>query len=200
MPVAVEESRPLVRAGLEALLLAAPSVELVVGDWTDDPAEPGTEAVQAVVIGAPDVEPEQLATGPPAIVVADGFTDAELFDLLRAGAAGVLLQASAPDLLGLAIHSICAGGCFIDPQVARRVVDMAARGGRTTDPGQLTIQEQRVLALVARDLTNREIAEHLGLSPHTVKAHVRGAMGKLGATDRRHAVELARVSGLPGVG
>ncbi|HEX9889516.1 MAG TPA: response regulator transcription factor [Nitriliruptorales bacterium] len=200
--VGVREQAPLARAGLEALIAAAPSLELVplspLGPLGPlDP--PGVEGkVDALVVGIGGLDLADGPDHPVTIVVAPAFTDAQVFDLLRAGFAGLLLHGSAPDLLEPAVRSAVGGGRFVDPHLVPRLVAMAARGGRTGGPGELTIQELRVLGLVARGLTNRQIGGELGLSPHTVKAHLHGAMGKLGAADRHQAVEQARARGLAG--
>jgi DNA-binding NarL/FixJ family response regulator len=197
--VAVAVPQPLVSAGLEALVRDASSLALVAVDRDGDVAVE-RDAADIVLAGGRDVAADRLGSGPRTLVVAEAFTDARMFDLLRAGAAGVLLHASAPDLLEPAVRSTVEHGCFVDPRLAPRLLAMAARGRRTGDQDELTVQQERVLMLVARDLTNRQIAVELGLSSHTVKAHLRAAMRKLGATDRRHAVELARSRDLPGWG
>ncbi|MGI8875659.1 MAG: LuxR C-terminal-related transcriptional regulator [Egibacteraceae bacterium] len=193
--VAVSASDPLVLAGLGAIITSAPSLDLVGRAATAD--ERGRREAQVLVRTLDDLD--QRGFGPiPTVVIATVLTDAELLDLLRAGAAGVLLHRAAADLLEVAVRTATGGGCVVDPHLAPRLVAMAARGERTSDPDELTVQQQRVVTLVARDLTNRQIAEHLGLSTHTVKSHLRSAMRKLGAVDRHHASELLAARPSPG--
>src|SRR5262249_42535946 len=119
--------------------------------------------------------------------------DEHVFDALRAGASGFLLKDVEPDDLRQAVRVVAAGQALLSPSVTRRVItEFSARPQRVTaDAGlldRLTDREREVVALVARGLSNDEIAGRLFMSPATAKTHVNRAMNKLGARDRAQLV------------
>ncbi len=128
-------------------------------------------------------------------------TDDYIVGALRAGASGFLLKRSSPEELVAAILTIAAGEALLSPSVTRRVIDRVARepagGARADIPlDELTPREREVFELIARGLSNREIAAQLTVEETTVKSHVKRVLMKLGARDRVHAVILAYESGV----
>lgn len=142
---------------------------------------------------------DAIGAGPdrPVVVVADEVSDAELLEVFRRGAHGLVLLDAAPFVLSAAVRAVAAGGKFIDPHLAETLLTVATKGQPGSHgPFDLTVQQQRVLALLPDGLTNREIGEELGISPNTVKAHLRKAMAKIGAHDRIEAADIVTREGL----
>jgi DNA-binding NarL/FixJ family response regulator len=143
---------------------------------------------------------------PPAVLVLTTFDlDDYVFDALRAGASGFLLKDATPEKILEAIRVVGAGDALLAPEVTGRLIAQFARRPRLTRPpglDRLTARERDVLQLVARGLSNAEIAARLSLAEQTVKSHVGAILAKLGLRDRVQAVVLAYESGLitPGVG
>ena len=125
--------------------------------------------------------------------------DEHVYDALRAGASGFLLKDAPPDRLVEAIHAVCDGDVLLAPSITRRLVERYA-GGRGPDrqPGldELTAREREVLVLIARGLSNAEIADALVVSMPTVKTDVGRVFMKLGLRDRAQAVIVAYEAGL----
>lgn len=111
---------------------------------------------------------DAIRAGPdrPVIVVADELSDAELLEVFRRGARGLVLLEAAPFVLSAPPQAVAAGGMFIDPQVAGTLLTIATNGQPGSHgPFDLTVQQQRVLALLPGGLTNPEIGDELGISP-----------------------------------
>ena len=128
-------------------------------------------------------------------------SDEFVFEGVRAGASGFMLEDTEPTQLLHAIRVIAADDALLSPSVTRRLIADYARRPRlrqaTVDQlDELTAREREVMALVAHGLTNHEIAEELVVSPATAKTHVRRTMLKLGARDRAQLVVLAYQAGL----
>jgi DNA-binding NarL/FixJ family response regulator len=127
--------------------------------------------------------------------------DDHVYDALRAGASGFLLKhAPAADLLH-AVRVVAAGDALLAPEVTRRLIAdfVAARPAPAARPERLQVlteRETEVLGLVARGMSNTEIADHLVLAEQTVKTHVSRVLTKLGLRDRAQAVVLAYETGL----
>ena len=130
------------------------------------------------------------------VVLSGEPSDARMLAFLRAGAAGYVSKRSDVSVVYHAVLAASSGGTFIDPALAGRLVTLAARGTRVRGPHGLTVQEMRVLGLLADDLTNREIGASLGISPETVKSHLSSALDKIGASDRVEGAEIVRREGL----
>jgi DNA-binding NarL/FixJ family response regulator len=125
--------------------------------------------------------------------------DEYVYEALRAGASGFLLKDAPPEQLLAAIQIVAAGEALLAPAVTRRVIQEFASRPRTTPPKELedlTSRELEVLKLIARGLSNAEIAKTLFLGETTVKTHVARVLMKLGLRDRVQAVVLAYESGV----
>ena len=211
--VVLADDQALVRAGFRALINAEPDME-VVGEAAD-----GTEAVATARRLVPDVVLMDIrmprldgiaATAAIAgdescadvhVVILTTFeSDEHVVEGLRAGAAGFLVKDTEPVDLLRAIRSVVAGDALLSPSVTRRLIAEFVAGAppRSDVPGLevLTDREREVMSLVARGMTNDEIADHLVISPATARTHVSRAMVKLGARDRAQLVVFAYESGL----
>jgi len=198
-----------VRTGLRMILSAEPDIE-VVGEAAD-----GRAAIAACRDLGPDVvlmdvrmpevdgiEATREVTAveePPRVLVLTTFDlDEVVYDALRAGASGFLLKDAPEERLTTAIRVVAEGGSLFAPSVTRRLIEeFASRGPRTPRalPG-LTDREDEVLRLVARGLSNAEIAQELYVTENTVKTHVARLLMKLGVRDRVQAVVMAYESGM----
>jgi DNA-binding NarL/FixJ family response regulator len=125
--------------------------------------------------------------------------DQYVYEALRAGASGFLLKDAPEDQLVSGIRIVAAGASLFAPTVTRRLIERFANAAPTAPPpalGDLTPRELEVLRLVARGLSNAEIAAELVLSEHTAKTHVAHILDKLDLRDRVQAVVLAYESGM----
>jgi DNA-binding NarL/FixJ family response regulator len=209
--VLLADDQRLVRAGFRMILKAEPDIE-VVGE-----AEDGAAAVEAAQRLHPDVVlmdvrmPEmdgieatrRLLSGPdprPRVLVLTTFDlDEYVYEALRAGASGFLLKDAPEDQLVAAIRVAADGGAMFSPAVTRRLIEEFARRERSEPPPaleELTQREVEVLRLVARGLSNAEIAAELVVSEHTAKTHIAHILSKLSLRDRVQAVVVAYESGL----
>jgi DNA-binding NarL/FixJ family response regulator len=218
--VLVVDDQFLIRAGLAGLLRAAPGIE-VVGEAAD-----GAEAIEQAAATRPDVvlmdirmpgisgitATERILAGadradggaPPRILVLTTFDlDEYVYAALRAGASGFLLKDAGPERLLTAVAAVAAGDTLFAPSVTRRLIEAfaprpepAPAGEPPTDLGVLTAREVEVLRLIAKGLSNQEIADRLFISEATVKTHLNRTMSKLGLGSRAQAVVLAYESGL----
>jgi len=143
-----------------------------------------------------------LTVPPPRVVMLTTYDlDEYIFDALKVGASGFLLKDSPPEELIAAIHVVASGEALLAPAVTRRLIEafvsapqVPAEAARQLDG--LTPREKEVLHLVARGLSNAEIAAQLHLGEATVKSHVGNLLMKLELRDRVQAVVLAYESGL----
>ena len=208
--VLLADDQALVRAGFRMILKAEPGIE-VVGE-----AGNGVEAVAYARELAPDVVLMDIRmpvldgieatrqvvlneTSPRVLVLTTFDLDEYVYGALRAGASGFLLKDAPEEQLVSAIRVIATGGSLFAPSVTRRLIEEFSRRAAPTPPPQLdelTARELEVLRLVARGLTNGEIAATLVVSEHTVKTHVAHLLRKLGLRDRTQAVVAAYESGL----
>ncbi|MGH3712355.1 MAG: response regulator [Micromonosporaceae bacterium] len=211
--VLLADDQPLLRTGFRMVLGGEPEID-VVGEAAD-----GAEAVELARRLQPDVVlmdirmPRMDGVAATAAITAARLPVRVLilttFDLdeyvvgaLRAGASGFLAKDVPAEELVLAIHTVAAGEAVVAPRILRRLLDKFADhlpDPSATPPRQfddLTQREREVLVLVAKGLSNSEIAAELHVSETTVKTHVGHLLTKLGLRDRVQAVVLAYESGL----
>jgi DNA-binding NarL/FixJ family response regulator len=210
--VLIADDDDLMRAGLAELLTADPEIDIV------GLASSGRQAVERTRRLAPDVvlmdvrmpdldgiaatrELSRAVPGAKVLILTTFEQDDYIFGALRAGASGFLLKRTRPEELIAAVHTIAAGDSLLSPSVTRRVIhrmaqqptpELANRGMLEA----LTPRERNVLELIARGLTNREIAASLVVEESTVRTHVKRILMKLGLRDRVQAVIFAYETGL----
>ena len=213
--VLLVDDQPLLRTGFR-MILSAESDLRVVGEAGDgasavelarrlrpnvvlmDIRMPGMDGIQATrALAGPGVEE------PVKVLILTTFgLDEYVVESLRAGASGFLLKDAPPEDLVEAIRIVAAGEALLAPSVTRRLLDRVASrlppANEDTIPAlsQLTEREMEVLKLMARGMSNAEIAEKLVVSETTVKTHVSRVLGKLDLRDRVQAVILAYETGL----
>ncbi len=210
--VLIADDQALVRGGFR-MILEAQSDITVVAEAAD-----GRQAIALARSQPPDVvlmdirmpgmdgieATRQLlktaGPGPRVLMLTTFDLDEYVYEAIRAGASGFLLKDVPPDDLVHAVRVVAAGDVLLAPAITRRLVEEFVRrplpGRRPTELDRLTERELDVLRLVARGLSNAEIAAHLVLGETTVKTHVTRVLGKLGLRDRVQAVVLAYESGL----
>jgi DNA-binding NarL/FixJ family response regulator len=209
--VVLVDDDDLMRAGLRAVLKSDLGVE-VVGE-----AANGRAAVAAVRahpvdvvlmdVRMPDLDGiaatrEVLVASPQTrVVILTTFEqDDYIFGALHAGASGFLLKRTRPEELLAAIHTVAAGDSLLSPSVTRIVIERMARTEHLTPAEakleELTPREREVFDLIARGLSNTEIAAALVIEESTVKTHVKRILMKLNLRDRVQAVILAYETGL----
>ncbi len=210
--VLIADDDDLMRAGLIELLSADREIE-IVGE-----ASTGREAVERARLLTPDVvlmdvrmpdldgiaATRELANAAPAtkvLILTTFEQDDYIFGGLRAGASGFLLKRTRPEELLAAVHTIAAGDSLLSPSITRRVIDRMAQQPTPELADQdkldeLTPREREVLTLIARGLSNREIAAALTVEQSTIRTHVKRILMKLGLRDRVQAVMFAYETGV----
>ena len=210
--VVIADDQGMVRSGFTTLLNSEPDIE-VIGEAVN-----GQEAITRAIQLRPDVilmdvrmpvldglqATRQITAmdGAPRVLVLTTFDlDDYVYQALRWGASGFLLKDASARELAEAVRVVAAGDALLSPGVTRRLIAEFARMGAPRGPSRKTLQdlterETEVLALVARGLSNAEIAGHLVLAEQTVKTHVSRILMKLGLRDRTQAVVLAYETGL----
>ena len=209
--VVIADDQDLVRSGLQ-LVLEARGCQVV------GLASNGREAVDVVRRTAPDVvlmdirmpvtdgitaTQELTAAGVPSkvLILTTYDLDRYVYDALKAGAAGFMLKATPPDRLVEGIRTVCAGESLLAPSVTRRLIEEYLRHPPPVREmpqqlAKLTDRERQVLTLMARGMSNDEIAGELVVAQATVKTHVNRVLAKLGVVTRVQAVVLAYELGL----
>ncbi len=210
--VLIADDDHLMRAGLVELLTVDDSIQ-VVGQ-----ASTGREAVAAARRLNPDVilmdvrmpdmdgitATRELVSAAPhmkVLILTTFEQDDYVFGALRAGASGFLLKRTRPEDLIAAVHTIADGESMLSPSVTRRVIDRLAQQpvpelGDNALLAELTPREREVLDLMARGMSNREIAAALAVEESTIRTHVKRVLSKLGLRDRIQAVIFSYENGI----
>jgi DNA-binding NarL/FixJ family response regulator len=211
--VLIVDDQSMVRSGFSLLLNAQPDIEVVAE------AVNGEEAVRAVGEASPDVvlmdvrmpvmdgleATRQILGGddsaPKVLMLTTFDLDDYVYAALRAGASGFLLKDASARELSDAVRVVAAGDALLSPSVTRRLIAEFARLGAPRGPSRaklegLTERETEVLALIARGLSNGEIAGQLMVAEQTVKTHVGRIFAKLDLRDRAQAIVYAFETGL----
>ena len=210
--VLIADDQELVRTGFRAILGSEPDIE-VVGEAGD-----GRQAIEAAERLGPDVvlmdirmpvldgleATRRIVTGPnskPRVLILTTFDlDEYVYEALRSGASGFMLKDNPAEQLITAVHVVAEGGALLAPSVTSRLIAEFARHRPPAEkPAQLASLSRReleVLELVARGLSNGEIAEELYVAETTVRTHVGHILTKLGLRDRVQAVVFAYETGL----
>jgi DNA-binding NarL/FixJ family response regulator len=210
--VVLVDDEAMVRVGLRMVLTAEPDLE-VVGEASDGaaaeqvaeetrpdvvlmdirmPGVDGLEGARRVLAAVPETRVVMLTTFDE-----DAYVEAAL----RAGVSGFLLKVAPPERLIDAVRTVASGGGLLDPTVTLRVIESFAntsplRTQPAAELAALTEREKDVLRLIAKGMSNAEIAAQLYVGEATVKTHVSGVLTKLGLRDRVQAVVAAYESGL----
>jgi DNA-binding NarL/FixJ family response regulator len=216
--VLIVDDDGLMRAGLVELLSNDPTIDIV------GQAATGREAIEQTRRLAPDVvlmdvrmpdldgiaatrELSRVAPAARVLILTTFEQDDYIFGALRAGASGFLLKRARPEELIAAVHTIAAGDSLLSPSVTRRVIDRIAQQPTPeltdqTKLDELTPREREVLELIARGMSNREIAAALVVEESTIRTHVKRILMKLDLRDRVQAVIFAYETGVtqPGDG
>jgi len=208
--VLVADDQSMVRAGFRMLLGGEEDIEVVAE------ASNGLEAVEKAARYDPtvvlmDIRMPELdgleaarrilaADRDARILILTTFDlDEYVYEALRAGASGFVLKDEPPEQLLAAIRTVAAGDALLSPAVTKRVIAQFTRIPRPTPPAELddlSEREREVFRLIARGLSNGEIAQELFISETTVKTHVTHILAKLGLRDRVQAVVFAYQAGL----
>jgi DNA-binding NarL/FixJ family response regulator len=208
--VALVDDDALIREGLRMIIDQASDLEVIAV------AGNGADAIRVAREQRPDVmlmdvrmpvldgiEATRRITAsedPPRVIILTTFElDEYVFEALRAGASGFLLKRTEPAQLAGAIRVVAGGDALLSPSVTRRLIEEFTRRPQV-DPNDrladLTEREREVLLMIARGLSNQELAERLFIADNTVKTHVKRIFTKLGARDRAQAIVIAYESGL----
>jgi DNA-binding NarL/FixJ family response regulator len=221
--VLIADDQALVRAGFRLILESQPDMTVVAeaGDGEAavrlarhhhpdvilmDIRMPGLDGLEATrrLLSAPDDADRGVPSARPAprvIILTTFDLDEYVYAALQAGASGFLLKDGSPEHLVAAVRTVTIGDALLAPTITRRLVERYARPPVSPDVApealaELTTRETEVLLLVARGMSNAEIAAELVVSEATVKTHVAGILGKLNVRNRAQAVVFAYESGL----
>lgn len=209
--VLIVDDQPLLRAGFSMIL--KPEVDLILvgeaGDGVEAIAQTKNLRPEVILmdIRMPQMDGLEAARqilampNPPAIIILTTFDlDEYVFEALKAGASGFMLKDAPADDLISAIRVVASGEALLAPSVTRRLLDKFANMGAAATPvaglDDLTSRENDVLQLMARGMSNSEIAAELMLGETTIKTHVSRILMKLNARDRVQAVIAAYESGV----
>ncbi|MFH8518410.1 response regulator [Streptomyces gelaticus] len=211
--VLLVDDQPLIRSGFRALLDLEDDIEVVAE------AADGSEGLELAEEHLPDValvdirmpvidgiETTRRIAADPAlagvrvVILTNYGLDEHVFDALRAGAAGFLVKDVVPEDFLHAVRVAARGDALLAPSITRRLINRYVTQPLPIETGtgleELTAREREAVVLVARGLSNDEIADRMVISPLTAKTHINRAMAKLRARDRAQLVVLAYESGL----
>ena len=208
--VLVTDDQSMVRAGFRMLLAGERDIEVVAeagnGLEAIDKAARFDPTVVLMDIRMPELDGLEatrriLAADPQArvLILTTFDLDEYVYEALRAGASGFVLKDDPPEQLIAAIRTVAAGDALLSPTITSRVIKEFTRGPRPAPPqefDELSGREREVFRLIARGLSNAEIAQELYISETTVKTHVTHILSKLDLRDRVQAVVLAYQTGL----
>ncbi|OHV30159.1 MULTISPECIES: response regulator [Pseudofrankia] len=210
--IVIADDDHLMRAGLVELLTVDPTIAVVgeaaTGRAAVSLARQHRPEVVLMDVRMPDLDgiaaTRELTRGVPetrVLILTTFEQDDYVFGAVRAGASGFLLKRTRPEELIAAVHTIAAGDALLSPSVTRRVIDRMARQpvpelAGTRELAELTRREREVLELMARGLSNREIANCLVVEESTVRTHAKRLLAKLGLRDRIQAVIFAYETGI----
>ena len=220
MPAAVDRARVIRVALVDDDVLIREGLRMII-DQSDDlqvvaTAGDGEEALRVAREERPDVMLMDVrmpvldgieatrriteAEDAPRVIILTTFElDEYVFEALRAGASGFLLKRTDPEQLVAAVRVVAGGEALLSPSVTRRLIAEFTRRpqmGSNVRLADLTDREREVLLLIARGLSNQELADQLFIADNTVKTHVKRIFTKLGARDRAQAIVMAYESGL----
>ena len=211
--VLIADDEALVRGGFRMILEAQDDIE-VVAEATD-----GSEVVELARQSSPDVVlmdirmpgmsgleatrslvADSSGEGPRVLILTTFDLDEYVYQAMRAGASGFLLKSAPPGELAGAVRAVASGDVLLAPAITKRLIEeFVSKSPAGQEPPSfvalLTDREREVLRMIARGLSNAEIAVDLVVSEATVKTHVNRILGKLGLRDRVQAVVLAYESG-----
>ena len=208
--VLVADDQSMVRAGFRMLLAGEEDIEVVAeaanGREAVDKAARFDPAVVLMDIRMPELDGLQAtrrilaADNAARILILTTFDlDEYVYEALRAGASGFVLKDDSPEQLIAAIRTVAGGDALLSPTITKRVIQKFARLPRPAPPRELddlSERELEVFRLIARGLSNGEIAQELYISETTVKTHITHILQKLGLRDRVQAVVLAYQTGI----
>jgi DNA-binding NarL/FixJ family response regulator len=208
--VLVADDQSMVRAGFRMLLADEQDIEVVAeasnGKEAVEKASRYDPTVVLMDIRMPELDGLEatrriLAADPDArvLVLTTFDLDEYVYEALRAGASGFVLKDDPPEQLIAAVRTVASGDALLSPAVTRRVIGAFTRMPRPTPPKELedlSAREREVFRLVARGLSNAQIASELFIGETTVKTHVTHILSKLGLHDRVQAVVLAYQTGV----
>ncbi len=205
--VLIVDDHPVTREGLHAALDVEDGVEVVgeagsgeqaiqnAGDLRPDvvfmdvrmPGMGGIEAARAIREASPDTK---------VILVTVDESRTSISEAIQAGVSGYLLKDTSADELVNAARLAVEGKAVIHPQLTKAFIEEVQTAEKKGDAAALSRREKEILQKVAYGATTKEVAQDLGISPHTVKTHLERIFEKLGANDRAQAVAIAIRSGL----
>ena len=204
--VLLADDQALVRGGFRLILEAEPDIEVVAEAADGDQAVTGALETRPDLvlmdIRMPVLDGIEAARrllpqlpGTRVVMLTTFDLDDYVVDAFRAGAAGFLLKTAPPAQLVAAIRTVHAGDGLLAPASTRRLIEQSAQSAQPAaagpELGTLTAREHDVLRLLARGLSNAEIAAQLVVEPSTIKSHVASLLAKLGLRDRVQAVIFA---------
>jgi len=206
--ILIVDDHPMVREGLRSFLEAQDDMAVVAdaGNGPDaiaaardlqprvvlmDLVMPGMDGIAALA------EVKRVSPQSEVLVLTSFADDSKVFPALRAGAGGYLLKTTTSDELARAIRSLSRGEPVLHPDIARKLM-RGVRSSGDVSAESLTSRELEVLALLARRLSNKEIAAELSIAEKTVKTHVSNILSKLSLESRVDAARYAREQGLGG--